>query len=605
MKMRRGLAALPLRALLGATGALFLAHGAYASSAPTPCELLNGATLPLDGVASQVSILAVDIPAQSFNGLNIPTFCYVAMVVSSNANPAQSQIQMIFGLPEGGAWNGRFVGTGNGGFAGAVSLDSAALYVAQGYAAANNDLGTGNLFHCNTGFCGSAEGVAGTPNQTPGGLYGDAAAITDFGYGATHLMTIAGKQLVLAYYGQAPSYSYFHGCSTGGQQALMEAQRFPTDYNGIAAGSPAYNRTHLHIASAALYEQTHLPGTFVAGGGVVTAAGAGLAHTAMLNSCAGTDGGLASDNFLTQPNKCGFDATTLECTGAVGDVPCTDPTAASCTCLTPDAALALNADWAGARDNHNRVLFPGYERGVEDPAAASGDGLLVQEAVTEPLFDSLDYWAFGPSFTWQSLFKNTTTAQGELATKIAALDATPVGTDGATFASVLNANSGNLSAFAEAGGKLVMYAGYEDPLIPTASAIDYFNTVAKDDPQYNYYLKLFLAPGTWHCSGGPGANVFGNLSSTISPNLGNPAYDVFAAMTNWVENGLSQAPKTVIATKFTNDTVADGVAFQRPLCAYPENAAYKSGDPTQASSWKCQTGKFVTNQPFNKLYGPH
>jgi len=602
MKMRRGLAAPYARAAMGAAGALLLSHGAHASTAPTPCQQLSGITLPLDGTASQVSIFATDIPAQTFNGLNIPTFCYVALDVSSNANPSQSQIQMIFGLPEGSAWNGRFVGTGNGGFAGAVSLPSAALYVAQGYAAANNDLGTGTLFQCNTAYCGSAEGVAGTPTQTPGGLYGDAAAITDFGYGATHLMTLAGKQLVLAYYGTSPSYSYFHGCSTGGQQALMEAQRFPTDYNGILAGSPAYNRTHLHIASAALYEETHIPGTYDPSvpGGVITAAGAALVHNAMLASCAGTDGGLSTDGFLTQPNKCTFSATTLLCNGTKGEVPCTDPNGTSCTCLTGHEALAMDADWAGAKDSNNHVLFPGYERGVEG-APISGDGILAQEYVSEPLFDSLDYWAFGPSFTWQSLFNNTTTAQRELASQIAALDTTPVDSAG-TFASVLNADSGNLSAFAEAGGKLVMYAGYADPLIPSASSFDYFNTVAKDDPQYNYYLRLYMAPGMWHCGGGPGANIFGNLA--VNPNAGNPKYDVFAALTNWVENGLSQAPKSVIATKFTNDTIADGVAFQRPLCPYPQNAQYVSGDATQASSWKCATGKFVTNQPFWPAYGP-
>src|SRR5271154_298956 len=102
-------------------------------------------------------------------------------------------------------------------------------------------------------------------------------------------MTLAGKQLVLAYYGVAPSFNYFHGCSTGGQQALMEAQRFPNDYNGIAAGSPAYDRTHLHIASAALFEESHYTG--LTNGGLITTEAAGLAHTAMLASCAGTDGG--------------------------------------------------------------------------------------------------------------------------------------------------------------------------------------------------------------------------------------------------------------------------------------------------------------------------
>jgi len=584
---------------LAACAGLLLAPAAWASTV-TPCQQLNGTTLPLDGVASQLSLSAVDVPAMTVQGITLPAFCYVGLVVSSNANPAQSQIQIAIGMPEGSAWNGRFVGTGNGGFAGSISVDSIALYVAQGYATANTDLGSGILFNCSSRYCGSAEGAqAANGSAKLGGLYKDPAALRDFGYGAIHLMTLAGKQLVLAYYGQAPSFNYFHGCSTGGQNALMEAQRYPTDYNGIVAGSPAYDRTHLHVAGAAFFEGTHLAGSTT---GSVTQAAFGLAHQGVLAACAGKDGGLATDEFLMRPSLCTFDATTLQCTGAMGEVPCTDPNATSCSCLTTDQAQGFNKLWVGAQDSLGRILYPGYERGAEDPGTAGAGGPTYQEIVTEPLFDSLDYWAFGPYFTWQSLFSNTDTQQGLLVNRLYALDHTKIGTD--DFATVLNANNANITPFAAAGGKLVMYAGYEDPLIPAASALDYANQVAKDDAaNYKNYLRLFLAPGMWHCSGGPGANAFGNLGTPLAPVLGDPSDDIFGAMRNWVENGV--APSTILATKYNNDNTADGVAFTRPLCAYPANAKYTGkGDPTSAANWVCAAAPVVENQRFAPLYGP-
>jgi feruloyl esterase len=383
----------------------------------------------------------------------------------------------------------------------------------------------------------------------------------------------------------------------------MEAQRFPTDYDGILAGSPAYNRTHLHIASAAFYEATY---SFPTGAGLLTNAGLALAHAGVLAQCAGKDGGYAGDNFLTLPASCGFEATTLQCTDAPNEVPCIDPNATSCTCLTPDQATVLDRAYTGATDDHGFTLYPGYERGVEDPNA----GLLMEEQeVSEPLFDSLDYWAFGPTFTWQSLFASTATPQGLLSTKILAMDNTPEGNT--TFAGELNANNANLgnSGFVANGGKLIMYAGYEDPLIPSASTFDYYNQVKHDQltqggAATNSYLRLYMAPGMWHCNGGPGANAFGNLSAQVPPIPGDPTDDVLGALIAWREAGT--APGQIVATKYTNDNPSDGVAFQRPLCPYPQSAVYsKQKKPWySAASWTCQGKSEVRTQPFSPHYGP-
>jgi feruloyl esterase len=606
---------------------------------PSPCAALSGtfpsgATLSLsealgfNGTSGPIvdAVTGTDVPAGALNA-NPPTpaVCEVGMVISSDGNPADSQIQVAVLLPvdtvgtnQHTVWNGRFLGTGNGGFAGSIADSTLVLGLLPYYAAygktfvvANTDLGDGAglggtganaWYNCNTLYCGS---IAGNEmyGQTLGGLYGNATAIGDFGYNATHLMTVASKALIGLFYGEDATYSYFHGCSTGGQQALMEAQRFPTDYDGILAGSPAYNRTHLHIASAAFYEATY---AFPNGGGLLTNAGLALAHSAVLSQCAGTDGGYAGDNFLTLPARCGFEATALQCTGAPTDVPCTDPNAATCTCLTADQATVLDRAYTGATDDHGFVLYPGYERGVEDPNAAL---LQEEQEVSEPLFDSLDYWAFGPGFTWQSLFKTTTTPQGLLSTKILAMDNTPEGST--TFAGELNANDANLSnsGFVADGGKLIMYAGYEDPLIPSASTFDYYNQVNHDQhvgggAALSSFIRLYMAPGMWHCNGGPGANAFGNLSAQVPPIPGDPTDDVLGALIAWREAGT--APGQIIATKYNDDNAADGIAFQRPLCPYPQSAVYsKTKKPWySAGSWSCQGKGEVTTQPFSPHYGP-
>jgi feruloyl esterase len=267
----------------------------------------------------------------------------------------------------------------------------------------------------------------------------------------------------------------------------------------------------------------------------------------------------------------------------------------------------MNRDWTGATDSNGLQLYPGAERGTEEPVALtaangySGNlGLPWQQAGTEPPFDSLMFWALGPNWVWQELFATPQKIAGESAAEIALIDSTPV--DGSTFAGVLNANSTDLSAFAGHGGKMLMYQGYADPLIPSATSIDYYNAVASADPSLTDYLRLFLAPGVWHCGGGPGANAFGNLSDNLPPQPLNPADDVLGALIAWVEDGVP--PVAVTATKYINDTAAQGIAFQRPLCLYPAHSAYVSGPKTSASSFTCAASPPVTNQGVAPIYGP-
>jgi feruloyl esterase len=553
---------------------------------------LAGTTLPLDNIATTISLTATDEPAGAISTSPLsPPFCEIAATISSNGNSTQSQIQVAVWLPESG-WNGRFLGTGVGGFGGAIDEFPLRIGLLQGYAVANTDLGTGLLFKCTSSFCGSRDGyrLYGIP---VGGLFGQPAAIEDFGFGATHLMTLAAKQLIETYYDKQSVRNYFHGCSTGGFQALQEAQLYPQDYDGILAGSPAYDRTHLITGGNDLYEVTHF-----AHDADLTEGARALAHSAVLKSCAGRDGGVATDPFLTQPALCRFRPTTLQCTGAANEIPCIGKGSSRCTCLTAHQAYALSRLWNGAADDLGSIIDPGYERGAENNADDVG---TATSALTEPAHDSLDYWTFGPHFEWQSLFETVTQPAGVRHITIQTLDKTKV--ESKTLEQVVNAMHADLRPFAATGGKLLIYAGYADPTIPTADAFDYYNQAVRDAPGTPTFMRLYLAPGMSHCLGGPGLDAFGNISSNQPPHPGSPEDDIFAALVAWRESG--RIPQSITATHYVKDDQSQGIAFQRPICPYPENARYLGeGKPKDPRNFVCAVGKPVETQNFGPGYGP-
>ena len=566
-----------------------------------PCAIGAGWTLPLDGVASTISLTAQELTGGSFAAPNgqvygpLPATCRVVAVISSNAKPAQSTITFEVWMPEQ-TWNGRFLGVGNGGFAGSIYWNMLQLGTYAGFAVANTELGTA-AHGCIGTNCGDRSGQGGPV----GGLYGDPAAIADFGGQATHLMTLGAKQVIAAYYGTPSSVNYFDGCSTGGQQGLQEAQRFPADYDGIIAGAPANNRTHLHMAFTQLYAVTHATAS-----SYLTDAGLALAHGAM-SSCLGHDGGYAHDWYLSQPPLCHVTGASLQCRGAAGEVPCSDPKAASCTCLPADAASALDTLYNGFVDSQGSIYYPGIARGAEEPVPLSAansyvgdEGLTYQQRQAEPPYDSLLYWARGPSFQWPSLFagKNATSM---LSSAIAGIDATPVG--GTTFQGALNAQSTDLSAFAARGGKLILFHGWADPLIPPAGTVDYVNAVNAADPKASTYLRLYMVPGLKHCTGGYGPNAFGNVYGSQLPPLPlDPSDDLLGAIVAWREH--AHLPAAIIGTKYNNDDRSQGINHQRPLCPYPQHYQYQGGDWTKAASYTCVSGPPLTGLGYSGPYRP-
>jgi feruloyl esterase len=567
--------------LVGAATGLFAAVAIASSPAmATPCTNLQSLQLQhttINSATDNTSGTFVAPGSAPITGL--PAFCRVTATLTPSSD---SSIKIELWLPESG-WNGRFLGTGGGGFQGVINYAELSSGLRAGFAATNTDLGTGSS-GCNPLYCGSDGNMGnplaiafGDPAAPSTGLFGHPERIKDFGFRAIHLMTVRGKEIANAFYGQQAHKAYFAGCSTGGQNALMEAQRFPDDYDGILAGAPAFNRTHLHMAGLYGWQDTHAsPGRFIQAGQMT------LINQAVLKQCVGRDGGASTDPFLTDPRDCHFDPKALLCTG--GALP---P-----ACLTADQVTTMQKYYAGTIDPVNgQVINPGPARGTEtDDVTALG--LAFQERLPEPAFDGLFYWVFGPSFGYPASAVNFANFDFHRA----------VDTVDDQLAAVLNANSADLGEFREHGGKLIMYHGWADPLIPSQSSINYFNALVGNDShgfqqasfsagnpalqRTQSYARLYMVPGMYHCSGGPGPNTF----------------DALTPLVNWVETGV--APESLVATKFVSDT-PPAVQMTRPLCVYPKVAKYTgSGSTSIAANFTCVADEHDFNQTPAPKYGP-
>ncbi|MGJ4944801.1 tannase/feruloyl esterase family alpha/beta hydrolase [Bradyrhizobium sp. HKCCYLS1011] len=571
------------RAYLVGAGSGLLALFALASTpaAASPCTNLQTLNLVHTTITS-----ATDVTGGTFTPpgaapiTGLPPFCRVTATLTPTAD---SNIKIEVWLPENN-WNGRFLGTGGGGFQGVITYSELAIGIQTGYATANTDLGTGSA-GCNPLFCGSdgnqgnqLAAAFGDPANPSTGLFGHPERIKDFGYRAIHLMTVRGKEVVKAFYPQGANRAYFAGCSTGGQNALMEAQRFPRDYDGIVAGAAAFNRTHLHMGALSLWQDAHASATRF-----ILPAQMPVINKAVIAQCVGQDGGAKTDQFLTDPRDCRFDPKVLQCKG--GEVP---P-----ACLTPDQVTTMRNYYVGTVDPVTKeIVVPGVAPGAESDNVLAL-GLVLSEQLPEPAFDGLFYWVYGASFGIPT--SPTNFANFDFHHDIKTVDTQLEG--------VLNATSTDLSEFREHGGKLLMYHGWADPLLPSQESINYFNALVRDgrgfaqparfgldDPalrETQSYARLFMAPGMYHCSGGPGPNTF----------------DALTPLVNWVEKGV--APETILATKFVNDTPAQGVQMTRPLCLFPKVAKYNgSGSTSVAANFTCVADEHDFNEMPAPQYGP-
>ena len=577
---------------IGAVAAVLVATAGTPAMA-TQCTSLQSLALEQTTITSATDVISGTLaipgtnPVQYLTGL--PTFCRVTATIAPTTD---SSIKIEVWLPES-TWGGRFLGLGSGGFGGFFDYGALALRLKAGYAVANTGLGTG-VSGCTNYFCGSNgnQGNAlaislGEPANPTTGLYGHPERIVDFGHRAIHLMTVQGKAITAAFYQRNADKSYFFGCSTGGQNALMEAQRYPDDYDGIVAGASPFNRTRSYGSTPYGWQIAHAtPGSLMQAGQM------SLINKAVLAHCAGRDGGVKTDPFLSDPRACHFDPKVLQCTG--GNLP---P-----ACLTAEQVTRMQSYYAGTIDPVNGdVIFPAYSRGteIEDVNAL---GIMAKQQLPEPLADGPLYWVFGPSFGQPGGAINY--ANYDIHRDLKTVDD--------QLAEPMNANSTDLSAFRAHGGKLIMYHGWADQGVPSQVSINYFNALVEHDrrgfehsrphveearfddrdgrrsalERTQSYARLYMIPGMYHCTGGPGPNSFALLPSLI----------------NWVENGT--APDAVIATKYVNDTPPN-VQMTRPLCVFPKIARYNgSGGTNDAASFACVPGEHEFNQKPAPQYGP-
>jgi feruloyl esterase len=460
---------------------------------------------------------------------NLPAFCRVAATLNPSTD-SDIRIEVWFPVE---AWNGKYRGQGNGGFAGSIAFDAMAAAVKLGYATAGTDAGhTGN----------DATWALGHPEK-----------VVDFGWRAIHEMTVKAKAIVQEYFGSAPKQSYFSSCSNGGREALMEAQRFPADYDGIIAGAPANYWTRLLTAGMLLQ------GVILDGDGYIPPRKLPAITARVMAACDAKDG--VTDGLLNDPRHCQFDPAVLLCKGADSD-----------NCLTEAQVRALQTIYAGAIDAGGRLYFPGYMPGSED---AGWDTWI-----TGPMPRRSAGYFFGSQFFANMVY-------GKAGWDYRTFNFAEAGKLAETrTAAALNSIDPDLKAFKARGGKLIIYHGWNDPAIPALNAINYFESVqarmGKRDSES--FVRLFMAPGMAHCGGGPGPNVFGQAGSGSSDD---PEHNIYRALEQWVERGV--APAQIIATKYNNDrNPAQGVKMTRPLCAFPNVAKYKgSGDPNDAANFVC------------------
>lgn len=501
-------------------------------SAPTACSnvakvssktvTVESATLVSAGSFKQPNAKAGARPVKAFT--DAPEFC---RVIAHSRPSADSDIVIEVWLPASN-WNGRLQGIGTGGFAGVIPYTSLAQSVIRGYAAVGSD--TGHPASDN------AKWALGHPEK-----------IADYGHRGIHEMTTFAKSTINAFYGKNAQRAYFVGCSNGGRQALMEAQRYPDDYDGILAGAPANNWTHLLTSAIWVMQATGDPENYI------PQAKWKAVQNTVNSACDALDE--VRDGVLNDPRECHFDPATMECKNGVDND----------SCLTPKQAAALKKIYVGARTSKGNLIMPGLL-----PGAESGKNGWAQWISGEKLGDGTSFF-FGGEFFRNFVF-NDPSWDYHSTTLDAAMEAAD-----RTTATALNATDPDLSRLAKRGGKLILYHGWNDPAIPALSTVDYFESVQKKTTNAATFLRLYMVPGMQHCSGGPGADSFGQQANYEPLD---PPHNIYKALERWVEQGV--APGPITATH-------DDPKFSRPLCPYPLKAQWSGkGDSTDAANFSCK-----------------
>jgi feruloyl esterase len=436
----------------------------------------------------------------------LPAFCRVALTMMPSSD---SDIKVEVWLPSSN-WNGKLQAVGNGGWTGSIDYNALGRALAKGYAAASTD----------TGHQGSrADFAIGHPEK-----------MIDFAFRAVHEMTVESKLVVAAFYGGQPKYSYFNGCSSGGKQALKEAQLFPADFDGIIAGSSANNWVHQKAAIVNVSKTVHQDAAHD-----IPESKYPLLHKAALDACDAIDG--VRDGVIEEPERCKIDLSKLECKGP--DSP---------SCFTSAQLDSVRKIYAPTRKSTGEFVFPGLEPGSE-----LGWGVQACKDPRQVAYDLFAYVVYkDPNWDYMTIDLDKDVALGD-----------------ASEGGMMAATNPNLKPYFSHNGKLLMYHGWADTNIDPLNSVNYFSSVldfmGRQSKQQDS-IRLFMVPGMGHCGGGEGPNDF----------------DMVSALEKWVENGTT--PTRIVAAKKVNGATVR----TRPLCPYPQAAVYKeTGTTDDEANFSC------------------
>jgi len=493
----------------------------YSGGAIAPksaCDALG--TAKLDEL---VEIKATAVPAAG----DVPAYCRVSGVL-------QPEVAFEVNLPA--AWNGRFYMIGNGGHAG-EALDGPGRTAQRDQALSHGFVMAGT----NTGHYASKE---------PGGTFvlSNPQKAIDYAYRAVHITATTAKEIARRYYGQAVAHSYWNSCSNGGRQGLLEAQRYPDDFDGIVANAPWVDQTGFTIG--ALWNQRALSET------PVSAEKIALVANAVMAKCDAVDG--LKDGLIDDPRRCSFKVAT-----DVASCPAGNDAA---TCLTPAQAAAIQKVYDGPKGG-GKQLFPGFMIGSETLAAgpngatnslwanlilppAQADAKAADFNLAEGTMRYLVFQPPRPDYDYKTFDFDRDPPLLERWGKVA------------------NATDTNLKPFRARGGKLIMTYGWADTILQPLMGVNYYEAASKANaPNAPEFMRLFMVPGMAHCAGG----------------IGPDQNDAVTAVIDWVEKGA--APEKIVARKLVNGAVTRS----RPLCPYPQVARYKGqGSTDDAANFECR-----------------
>lgn len=455
-----------------------------------------------------------------------PAHCLVKATVATQGNSVDLQL----GLPDG--WNGKLVFQGVGGFAGAMGkLDTG---LERGYATATTD----------TGHQGQSNDASWALNNRPREI--------DYGHRGTHVATVAAKALTATYFGETPRYAYFTGCSNGGRQALMEAQRYPHDYNGIVAGDPSLG-TMDYVRGALVFQFM-----FAAPGRVLPPAKLELLSRATLAACDKSDG--VSDGLISDPRVCKFDPSSLQCRDGDAETCLTAAQVEMVKFIYNDQQTPRGDPIYGAPVGHEagKNGWPAWITGRTPPTLMNGAMSFGADPpsgfrFTDEFFHYLAFEKDDPGYNWLRL---------DMTRDLPRLKA---------MSEILSPIDADLSALHDGGAKLLIYHGWADPAVSAYSTLDYFDQVVHEaggKQKADDFVRLFMVPGMHHCSGGPGPNTF----------------DTLTAMEQWVEKA---TPPTQLIASHMKEGAVDRT---RPLCPEPQIARYMGkGSIDEAANFTCET----------------